>query len=303
MNYNPFSKKLFSRKLARYPKKLNIFDRLVGRPDSMGIFDYLFVAPFIFKQLFDSSKGIRPLRIIFGIITAPIAIAKFFLFIAVSPLVLLGYGIKALVKLGVKKHQENKISDYMKSINELMVENPKNPNGKPVTLATALGHPLVNKDINRYSICTNAKNQLVLKTFPGSTQKAVFIETRDNVSALSKLTAKDGHNRLSYFMKYAYRDIFDYNANQKIAQVRQKLRDDCALSSVMLLNHLIVRNRDQDSSFSIIDRDVRLIIVNKVLEMEKRSPSTTGIFKNFSGEEMSKAIGFYDAIPPAAKKR
>lgn len=298
MNFNPFSKTATVPKMFGHMKRLNMFDRTVGSPGSMGIFDYALVLPFLIKLGYAASENkSKFLRGLFGALSAPFAIAKFAIYIATSPLVLLAWGIKEGAKKGDKKFG---ISSTVAAINQLEAIAVAKPGQDPDTVpVTPLENiiKLHNADMYKYSI--RAKNgNLQLVTFPGGTLVATITSSRKNIVAMQNIIPENNDNRLGYFMNNAGRNIFDHDAHQYIRKTARQQAKNATLEVYKTLvksKHKADENINQgEVSFVEIPCEVRKLIADRViLDTLDEKPEESGIYPDFRPAEKEAAITAY----------
>lgn len=295
MNFNPFThQNSVTHIFQRHPQPPDMFDRTVGRPEQMGVFDYALVLPALVKlglHLSNKKKNLLPLTIIFGAVSVPLAISKFALYVGASPLIFAAW----LIKEGVKKeHRKHLVSPYTQILNSLTVTTPNNH--EPQLLSDV--NPLRDIDLYHYSIKAH-NNQIILTRFPGYETVAIFSPTRSNIMQLQNLINPDhiNHNRLMYFLTNVGSNIIDFSAKERINSISREQ----ALNHVDLLHKLLVNckvdNTDAESTFAAIPKDVRKLIAKETILMETNEELATGIYHTFTQEERELATADYIGNP------
>lgn len=295
MNFNPFSQHTAAKRLlSRGRSKLNMFDRTVGRPESMGIFDYLLVVPFLNKLALDAVDGkSKVLQVLFGIISIPLAITKLGLYLGTSPLILTAWAIKEGVK---KKKEKNRISQYTADINALLVRAPANahqdPDKMPVVPLSAL-RKLHDVELGRFSIKTNQAGEIILTTFPGNTTVAAFVTTRENIVAMQKLMGPLDQNRLDYFLANAGKNIFNFSAVERANEIAKQQ----ATNMTTLIHKLLVTSTPENpdaTSFTAIPKEVRRMIAKQVMlndiDIKPDDARKSTFFASFNPKESEAAV-------------
>ena len=298
MNFNPFAQHMAAKRFfSRGRSKLNMFDRTVGRPESMGIFDYLLVIPFLNKLALNAASGkSKILEVLFGVISIPLAIAKLGLYLGTSPLILAAWGIKEGVK---KKKEKHKISDYTADINALLVRAPANahqdPDKMPVVPLSEV-RKLHDVELGRFSIKTNQAGEIILTTFPGNTTVATFVTTRENIVAMQKLMGPLDHNRIDYFLANAGKNIFNFSAVERAGQIAKQH----AASMTTLIHKLLVTSTPENpdaTSFAAIPKEVRRMIAKQVMlndiDIRANDAHKSRFFASFRPEESEAAVLAY----------
>lgn len=298
MNFNPFSKAASVPRTFRGIRKLNMFDRIVGRPGSMGILDYVLVLPFLIKLGYAAYENkSKFLRVLLGTLSAPFALAKFAIYIATSPLVLLAWGIKEGAKKSDKKFG---ISSTVAAINQLEAVAVAKPGQDPDTVPVTPLKDIIklhNADMYKYSIrAKNGKLQLV--TFPGGTLVATITTSRKNIVAMQKIIPESNDNRLEYFMNNAGRNIFDGDAHELIKKAGRQQAKNATLE---VYKTLVKSKHKEDDSInpggkSLLDvpSEVRKLIADRViLDTLDEKPEESGIYPDFRPAEKEAAITAY----------
>lgn len=296
MNFNPFTRQnSVSSVFHRYPHPPNMFDRTVGRPEQMGVFDYALVVPALVKlglHLSAKKKKLLPLTIVFGAISVPLAVTKFALYLGTSPIIFVAW----LIKQGVKKeYLKHVVSPYTETLNSLMVTTPDSEAARLLNEVSRLH----DNDLSRFSIVANNNNQLVLTRFPGNEVVATLLPTRQNIMKLQSLIDGDhiNQNRLMYFLTNVGNSIINFSAKERINAISTSQ----ALNHVNLMHKLLVHcsvdNTERDSSFACIPKDVRKIIAREAILMETNEALATGIYHTFTQEERELATADYIGNP------
>ena len=295
MKYNPFAKKQTVNKiLHRYPQPLNMFDRRVGRPEQMGFFDYILgMIPFAVKALLHATKGkSKILHGILSVVSVPLAVVKFILYIATSPLIFVAWVIKELVKKNKSKH---KISPFTAVINNLTVTVPALPDQDSDSIPSVRLSEVVklrNIDCRKFSIKANDQKELVLTRFPSGELVATIEQTRQNIIALLDLADPTSRDRLEYFLANAGRNIIDFSTHALVAEINKQQ----AVAHVNLMHALLVDATVDDvnaeTSFAIIPKDVRKIIASAALadDMVIDDRNKMRFFSSFKPEEREAAM-------------
>lgn len=299
IHLNPFAKHTISKPYHHHPSKLSMFDRTVGRSNQMGIFDYALVAPFLIKLALAASKGkFTILTGIFGALSVPFAIAKIGLYIGTSPLIILAWGIKELVKKEKSKH---KISDYTAELNQLMARAaPKLGQDPDHTLMTCLSNikKLHDVSLKKFSIKANNFGEVVLVRFPSNELVATFEKSRENITAMQQLMGEQNRNRLDYFLANVGKSIFDFSAHTLINDISKAQ----ASNMVNILHKLLVNgskdNAEHKTSLPDAPKEVRRMIAKHVMLNDiDENKGKTKFFASFTPEEREAAVFEYVSSP------
>ena len=312
LHFNPFAKgRHISRSFSRYPKPMNMFDRTVGRPTQMGIFDYLLIAPFLLKFLFHASKGrSKFLTAVFGVMTVPFSIIKFALYVATSPVILLAWAIKKIVTKQIRKYAT---SPFTAALNRLIVKPvplPGHDLGHTPSVALRQVNKLYDVSLMNHSIKVNAQNELIIVRSPGNALVAVVEPTRANIALLKELVGKPGHdgNRLDYALNNIGGNIFDHGNLSNIRGWLTQVSQEQEVDRINLIKRVLFvgdksANKSPDikphpeattTTFAHIPRDVRERIFGEALNNEVHSVGTrSGFFAGFTPDERKEGLEEY----------
>ncbi|HTM63087.1 MAG TPA: hypothetical protein VL360_01145 [Gammaproteobacteria bacterium] len=266
MNFNPFTSKPISHIFKRSGKH-DMFDRTVGRPKQMGIFDYALVLPALVKTgMALTEKRSKVAYGLFAALSVPLAITKFGLYIGTGPLIFIAWLIKKIAK---KNRNDHKVSRYTNELSQIIVK-PASDNNKdldqnvPVNLSEVV--TLRDGNLKYFSIKANDADQLVLTTFPRNKLVATFEPTRSNILRMMRLNEGAQLNRVKYFMSNAGKNIFDFSAIELINKINAaQTKDRVKRMYEFLVNSKVEDEANRDNSFAKFPRDIRDLIAKQVM--------------------------------------
>lgn len=265
MNFNPFVNK------NHHSKRLNMFDHMVGRPEQMGMFDYILVLPFLIKTIYHYSAQkpkLKALTILSALISAPLAVVKFGLYIGLSPAIFVGWGIKKAI---LKKQ----MSPFTRLINELEVITLPEPGQDPEHLpAQKLKHmqKLHDSEITNYNIRVH-NNELQLVRGFNNQLVATIPKTDANMDILNGLVTPpegDDNGLTNWLNNFGGRNFFAPEVKAVVDTFIHDRSVGKASSYFRDVHTLLVLGK---GDLEILPKEVKRIIAAKVIQNETATPS------------------------------
>lgn len=263
-----------------FDKDRNMWQRMVGDSQHMGLFDYLLIIPFFLKlgikPATDKNNYVSALTL--ASLQLPFSAVKLALYVALSPVIFLSWVISKIASGHKIRHQ---VTGDQVDLNQLMVNAPSDPPGTDAQKMSKV-HKLYDFQAYKYDLKIDRDENLVF-VFPYELSKrsytivkkdvAVVAKTKENIDILQGML--DAH-KIPFVSHIVGVNLSSLASAKTIEKWIDRTEQHLALNHIKLEQAMLVdkvqKAQDGPKNFADLPRDVRRMIFQERIAQEVAEP-------------------------------